>query len=194
MTDAAHAEPRPVEAGIPAWEVVLASLFGGVFVGLADVLFNREPVTFRIAEVARRVVGEIAFSVTFETIAFAVILGLGLGLCFVYRPRTRVGAFGRGSSVIAVLAGMNIAVPAVAKAEGVTLTAETPVSSCEPRAYGVFGLGTLIHGDAKACWATGLVAAPVALDCVEKLEVGDATYCRIRLPGAAAESFGWVRE
>lgn len=205
MTSVTEQLPQPEDkpdekAELRHWETCLASLFGGLFVGLADVIFNTEPVTFRIAEAARQVIGDIAFSVSFETIAFVLILGLGLGLCFVYRPETRLGAFGRGSSVIAVMAGMNIAAPAAAKADEILLDASTEVSSCEPRAYGVLGLGTLIHGDAKGCWRTGLAVEPRRVECLQVVRVGKESFCQIELPPQATrglgdvEDTGWVKQ
>ena len=167
------------------WEVCLASFVGSSFVAIADILVNGpKAVTTRVGTIAASLLGEVAATVSADTLSFLVMVALGLGLCFVYRPKTRPGAFVRGSSVIAVLALMNTGAGAlVGEAHGQTvqLSANTRVSTCKPRTYGPFGLGTVLRGDAKACWTTGLVKSSERLACTSKTTVGNTSYCAVKL-------------
>jgi len=170
---------------VRAWEIWLSSFIGSTFLMIADLMFNRaEAVTPRVGTIAQGVLGELVDAQHMDTLAFLVMAALGLGLCFVYRPATRFGAFGRGSSVIAVLVGMNVVVPPEASAAELTIQVSpgAQVSTCEPRSYGPFGLGTAINGDAKGCWRSDLVQRAGALPCVAPVTIGDEVYCEVVLP------------
>lgn len=176
---------------VPFWDAALCATIGSFFLVCADLVFNTtSAVTLRLADGAELLFPHWADTVTFETVAFVVMLLMGLSLCHVYRPRTRIGAFARGSSVILVLVSMNTGAEYLAtEASALELRPATRVSTCEPRKYGPFGLGTLINRDSKGCWTTGVVRRSVQTDCLDRVSVGKQRFCRVSVNG---ESY-WVQ-
>jgi hypothetical protein len=174
------------------WEVGLASLIGGIFLWLADVIFNDiHSVTNRIAQFLGNHLDGTLDSTAMEGIAFALLIALGWGLCFVFRPQSRPAAFARGSSVMAVLVGMNTGAQAVAAAAASELHLENDaiVTYDTPRALGPFGLGTAITGKLAAEFRTVPVPGGVTLPCAEQVEAGGTTFCGVDA-GIAARDLG----
>lgn len=170
------------------WEIVLASVVGGCFLTIADVVFNEnKAVTTKIAHFVGRYGGESWDSVWFETVAFAVLIALGLGLCFVFRPRNRPAAFAQGSSVIGVLVGMNIGAQAItaAGAQEMTIQGDVSYSVEEPRAFGPFGIGTLLTGRSSVDGKEVEVPFGVTLTCSQLKMIGRAEYCAVEGEEAA---------
>ena len=174
----------------PRWEIIAASVIGGSFLTVADLLYSEQmSVTTKIAKfVADRYPEGINY-VIIETTAFLFLIALGLGLCFVFRPKTRPAAFVRGSSVIGVLVCMNIGTQAIeaAKAGEITVQGSVYVSTDTPRAFGPFGVGTLLTGDAVTNATQVTLNGEVSLDCIEEIKVGAHDYCGIKSETAPAE-------
>lgn len=176
---------------VKAWEIVLASFVGCCFLTIADIVFNEnKAVTTKISQVVGRYAGPHLDAVWFESLAFLVLLGLGLGLCFVFRPRSRPAAFVQGSSVIGVLVSMNIGAQAVmmAQAQEVTVHGKVLYSLEEPRAFGPFGVGTLLTGRSSVTGTALTVDSDVIVTCAQQKRVGKETYCAV--DGAAAQMLG----
>jgi hypothetical protein len=180
----------PAQSGIlsaqdaKTWEVVVGSFVGGSFLTVADILANgNQSVTNRMALIVERFIPSLEPALL-ATAAFFLMIFLGLGLCFVYKPTTRIGAFTRGSSVIAVLVGMNIGFttfgssPAEAAAD-ITLSGQAEIATSEPRPYGPFGIGTLLTGDSSARIQAVTVPGQVVLTCQEVRVVGKQSYCSV---------------
>jgi len=195
------ASPQPAkptiegrDKDVPLWQIWLASIVGSTFLTIADLLINKaEAVTPRVGTIAAAVLGGYADSVSTDTLAFLVMLALGIGLCFVWEPRTRPGGFGRGAAVIAVLAGMNVSLSAVvtpATADTIQVTPTTVVSTCKPRSYGPFGLGSALNRDAKGCWSKSIVTETQSLSCNESVVIGGHEYCAVSVPSTGQQV--WV--
>jgi len=148
---------------------------------MADLLFSPTPVTTRISEfLGARVLAELN-SVWFETVAFFLMIGLGLGLCFVFKPKSRPQAFIRGSSVIGVLVTMNIGSQALATASAgeLLLQDSANVTQQQPRIYGPFGLGTVLTGRSSAQTEAIEIDSSITVNCMEQITVGAETFCAI---------------
>ncbi|GHA53679.1 hypothetical protein GCM10008927_19430 [Amylibacter ulvae] len=165
------------------WEVVVGSFVGGAFLTIADLIFNKSnSITGKIVDfvTARNMIG--LGQIWLELIAFGLMIGLGLGLCFVYRPQTRFGAFTRGSSVIAVLTGMNISATLMAGeaiGQQLMLRGNVDVAIEKPQAYGPLGLGTLLNGDSNAHLKNVPITGMISVNCKETLKVGREDYCPV---------------
>ncbi len=189
------------------WEVALASLVGGVFLWLADVVMNGEKaITNRIAhEFGVRLAADLD-SQLMETVVLVMLIGLGWGLCFVFRPITRPAAFARGCSVFAVLVGMNTGAQAFAApanaAEMVHVENQAVVTWNTPRELGPLGLGTLITGKSAVVTEQVQVDGSATLPCTERREVAGETYCGVDRSDAGqiviewpeTRSLIWVKE
>lgn len=175
-------ETRPTtRKHLKTWEIVLASFVGGTVMTLADVLYSPSPVTTKIAVwVGGRVLAGFN-SAWFEFVAFCVLILLGLGLCFVNRPKTRPGAFVQGSSVIGILVSINIGtqLAGVASAQSIILEGSVDIAVQQPRAYGPLGIGTFLTGRSIAQTMPVEFSAPLSLECSSELKVGDDVYCAL---------------
>lgn len=183
----------PEGPSLRTWEIVLASFVGGCFLTIADIVFSQnQAVTNKIAHMVGRYVGPALDAVWFESLAFLVLLFLGLGLCFVFRPRTRPAAFARGSSVIGVLVGMNIGAQAIvpAAAQDVDLKGTVRYTLEEPRAFGPFGVGTLLTGRSSVNSQEADVIDGVTLDCEQLKLIGREEYCAVGSQAADALGIG----
>jgi len=180
-------EPSPLKT----WEIVLASIVGGIFLTIADIIFSEnKAVTTKMSKVVGRYAGPELDAVWFESLAFVVLIGLGLGLCFVFRPNTRPAAFVRGSSVIGVLVGMNIGAQAIIPAAAQDFAVEGTVlySLEEPRSFGPFGVGTLLTGRSSVTGTPLDVQEGVSLSCEQLKMIGREEYCAV--DPEAARSIG----
>lgn len=170
---------------LPNWEIIAASLVGSVFVTIADILVNKNMgVTTQIAGVFRSGLPKLndfmgLSGAEFETLAFGLLVILGLGLCFVYRPNSRPGAFVRGSSVLGVLAMMNTGVQLipVANAENMIIDNNVQISYDRPEKYGPFGVGTALTGQSNARLRSIVVLQQVTVPCSNIVSVGSESYC-----------------
>lgn len=165
------------------WEVIVGSTVGGTFLTIADLIFNKQDsITGKIYDFfAQRNFLEL-HPVLIETMAFVIMIGLGLGLCFVWQPKSRVAAFTRGSSPIAVLTAMNIGAGAVATAAGaeqITPVGTVQVSTERPRAFGPLGAGTLLTGESNARLNDLTFDGSTLVDCGETVTVGRESYCPV---------------
>lgn len=111
---------------------------------------------------------------------------MGLDLCFVYQTLTRPQAFIRGSSVFGVMVSMNnaamlaVAAPAAAQTQSHTIQNKTiEMTVQEPRAYGPFGLGTVLNGDSNARLQQLEVQDLNSVPCVEEFTVCRETFCSV---------------
>lgn len=169
-------------------ETAGASLIGGFFLILADIIYNEDKaVTTQISGLVGRHISPNLDNTTTELVAFLVILALGLGLCFVFQPKTRIKAFGTGSSVIAVLVGMNIGANAINTASGadLRLSGTVQIALEEPRAFGPLGVGTAITGKSAANIIDLPLTGYVTVPCSGDLSVGDDSYCRVTAEAAS---------
>lgn len=86
-----------------AWKIYAAAAFGAFVLGFSDLLKNESTATvLKMAEVLRQYVYS-GFG-TGAWFALLVLAILGIALCWIHGPGTRVEAFSRGFSVFAVLA------------------------------------------------------------------------------------------
>ena len=171
------------EAGVPVWHVVASSFFGGFCFYIADIAFNSDnTITSRIANSLGSRLPALD-SVWFESLAFVVIVFMGLGLCFVFRPATRPAAFSMGSGVMSVLVTINTGVVHFAgsvSAADIELSNTVPYSYAKPRRYGAFGLGTAITGKSNARLQTKTIDQPVNVDCQNEYRIGEEQYCSVK--------------
>lgn len=186
----AQARSDASRPSVKNWEAAVASIIGGTFLTFADTIYSAKhdikPVTTQISEAASLVFPSLD-SVSFENFAFFIMIGLGLALCFVYQPKSRLGAFVRGSSVIAVLVGMNIGTAEIGKklvspagAASLQVSDNVQYTTQEPREFGVLGLGTKINGKSNADLISLDFDAQVTLNCIgDDLEVGDEVFCHV---------------
>ena len=199
------AAPAQRRSLVRVLETTGASLIGGFFLIIADIIFNEErAVTTQIAGLLGKHVSADLNNTRTELFAFLTILGLGLGLCFVFQPKTRIKAFGMGSSVIAVLVGMNIGASVLSRAEGaeLTLSGSALIALEKPRAFGPLGVGTKITGKSAAQIIEVPLSGPITIDCAgDDLVLGDERYCVVpagQLPAGLAgristQSPVWIR-
>lgn len=220
-TEIPHTPPRPTDVQTTPQQVgviaiIVASLIGSICLILADILKNPVTATTVLAKYAQIRLPHMGIALL-ELVAIVLVMLIGLGLCFVFRPQTLPGAFGRSSGLHAVLFGINtfggLAGPVMAQtiwtpgpdAKPIIYTLETPET------YGPLGLGTKITGRSSAQVHQILATTPIEIDdCLQIEPVGDGLFCSIlrrdaeiilgvELPGARSpvwvqiNSAGWSR-
>ncbi len=185
LTPSATRGPKPAQPPVGFWAIILASLVGSMCLILADILKNPVPATTEIAKYAKVRIPNIDVA-TLEFFAILLMMLIGLGLCFVFRPKSLPGAFGRSSGLHAVLFGINtfggLAGPALAGAVFSPGPAALPVTySLEtPEAYGPLGLGTRITGRSSARAFEVMVPMGFEIsDCIDTQEVGEGVFCSV---------------
>lgn len=108
---------------VAAWQLYLAAAFGAFCLGFGDLVKNGQAATvLKIADVIHEHLFP-GFGVG-AAVALVLLIGLGVGYCWIQGPGTLVDAFNRGFSVFAVLAV-------------VTATDAVPAGLSAPTAAGV---------------------------------------------------------
>ncbi|MEM7243147.1 MAG: hypothetical protein AAF429_13270 [Pseudomonadota bacterium] len=176
-------EDNPNEPVAKVWEIALASVIGGLFLTIADLVFNKSnAVTSKMGETLQSSLFQFLPNHLLELFAFLLMILMGLGLCFVHRPRRRVGAFARGSSVILVLTTMNIAVNnATAQSMAQSIDGNIEVTLQQPESYGPLGLGTFLNGDSNANLLELQVENLTLVNCDQVVSIGQENFCEIDL-------------
>lgn len=179
----------PASSTIRTWEIIVAAFVGSFFLTLADVVINKPTaVTTRIAVELGTRFNPNFDTPQFELVAFLILFALGLGLCFVNRPRSRRSAFAQSTSVIAVLFAMNTGATLVgaASAQTVDLGTSAQVSTTRPRAFGPLGIGTLLTGQSYTTEQNIQLTGATTLPCNETMQIGSQSYCAVSPEALAA--------
>ena len=165
--------------------IVIASIIGSICLILSDILQNKVTSTAIVAKYAQVRLPQ--FNVAeLELYAIILMMLIGLGLCYVFRPQSLPGAFARSSGLHGVLFTINTigGLAGAAGAQGIwtpSATATQIIYSFEtPENYGPLGLGTRITGRSSAKTLMTTASGPVEISsCLETLKVGEGVYCSI---------------
>lgn len=94
--------PGQNEKEIPLWEVLMASALGGLFLGVADALAHK---TLSLRGKIESVFADTPEITTIQIIiiTFLLFLILAMSASWIFKPRSRIDAFTRGITVLAIL-------------------------------------------------------------------------------------------